>query len=919
MIARRYIQKKSNLFNFFSPMQYLLFFVLFLNFNMLITGVSSASVLEGKIRAIEVEGLTRITKEELVGYICFQEGDNLDREALRAGIKRAFKKGIFLDIAAVAEPYNDGIRLKYIVKEIPIVRKIVIKGNREVSLKDIKKILLFREGEDFHGDLLVRATADLKRFLLRKGFPDADVRVLIENDLKDVDIHVMIEEGNPVIIETVKILPDLKNRLSVSAGDVLDLDKIEEDIGNLRKYYIKQKYIRPVVGPYEFDNGVLVIPVDPRLKQEVAFKGNNALSSKRLLNSVSFLKSEEVNTDLLREGISSIIKLYQQKGYYYVQVSGGIERDENNVRVVFFIYEGEKVILREIAFEGIGISEQAVKDIIPLREGKPFDKDLLAASRESITGFYNALGYFRANVVEVKEEFFNEGRDLKLLFTINQDQLIKIKRIDVRGNSLIGSDEIKNMLLIAEDDPYNEKDISDARYRVLSYYHKLGYANAEVEVGRLVEDDSAFVTFNITENTPFVFGRIIVNGNRKTKEKIIRREFAIKEGEPFQYEAIFKTRQRLYKLGIFDSISIEPIETADVGNCVDGTGESRVRDVLVRLEEGKPGAVEISLGYGDYERLRGSLDISYSNLGGYNRQIGFRTELSSVEERYMLSFTEPWLFNKPHLPLSVSLTKEKSRSIDIDTKDVKYKINRISFIAGVDKEFTQRLKGNLSYEYARVKTTDVEPGVILSKEDTGTVGISSISPSLFYDTRDNPFNPQSGSLKGIVLKLASKAFLSESEFIKAVLQSSWYFQLRRGLVFAFSLKGGIANGLGDSVELPLVERFFLGGRTTVRGYDHDELGPKGDDGNPTGGNVFALANSELRLSFRKGFGMVTFVDAGNVWQRITDVEAVLRYTAGLGVMYNTPVGPIRIDYGYKLNRKKGESAGELHFSLGHAF
>jgi outer membrane protein insertion porin family len=474
-------------------------------------------------------------------------------------------------------------------------------------------------------------------------------------------------------------------------------------------------------------------------------------------------------------------------------------------------------------------------------------------------------------------------------------------------------------LQVEEGAPYNEFDIGDARYRVLALYNRLGFINAEVEVESIIESGSAAVIFKITENEPFIFGKIVISGNQKTKDNIIRREFTIREGDPYNYEAIFRTRQQLYDLGLFTSINFEPIETSDILKHAEKKTYAHTQDILVDLEEGNPGVVEFSLGYGDYEKLRGSLDISYNNLGGLNRQIGLRTELSSIEERYILNFRDPWLFNKPLLPFKASLTKEKIRSIDIDTKDIKYKMNRLSLVVGVDKEFTGSLKGNLNYEYSIVETTEVQPGVILSREDTGTVGISSISPALFYDTRDDPFNPTSGSINGVILKIASRALFSESEFIKAILRSTSYFKLRKGLIFAFSMKGGIAHGLGDTAELPIIERFFLGGRTTVRGYDHDSLGPKGADESPTGGNVFALFNSEFRISLGKGFGLVTFVDAGNVWTKISEFEPILRYTAGLGLRYDTPVGPFRVDYGHKLNREDGESAGEFHFSFGHAF
>ncbi|MCX8068983.1 MAG: outer membrane protein assembly factor, partial [Thermodesulfovibrionales bacterium] len=170
----------------------------------------------------------------------------------------------------------------------------------------------------------------------------------------------------------------------------------------------------------------------------------------------------------------------------------------------------------------------------------------------------------------------------------------------------------------------------------------------------------------------------------------------------------------------------------------------------------------------------------------------------------------------------------------------------------------------------------------------------------------------------VTAKVASFLLFSETDFAKMSFYLNNYFSLSKDMVFATSLRGGIARGFRKTQELPLVERFFLGGRTTVRGYEQDGLGPKGSDGNPTGGNLFAMGNLELRSDIGKGIGLVNFLDFGNVWQR-TDKLSGIKYTTGVGLRYNTPVGPLRVDYGFKLNRDKGDSKGALHFSLGHAF
>ncbi|MEF9475331.1 MAG: outer membrane protein assembly factor BamA [Candidatus Mariimomonas ferrooxydans] len=848
-------------------------------------------------------------------------GDIIDRDILKRDIKRAFKKGIFLDIEAVAEPYEDGIKLKYIVDELPVVKHIGIEGNSRISKRQIKKAFIFRKDEDFKEDLLDSGRILLQHFYFIRGFRDARVKIGIEKDKASnkVNINIQIREGEPLVIKSINILPEAGNHIKLSKGDIFDMGRVENDIERLKRYYRKQKNINPVIGNYEFKDGELTIPITPGPGLEVVFKGNAIFGSKKLLNEVTFLDDKEVTGELVQDAAYRIERLYQKKGYNYIQVSGGIEKEENLIRVIFFIFEGKKTTLREIKFEGINISPEAVKAIIPLRERKPFDMGLLNASRESIIGFYNALGYLEADVKEIKEDFLRDVGELSITFIVHQGPQTKVKKINITGNMAVSTSEIKKVLQINLEDPFNEIDIGDAQYRILSLYSKIGYINAEVEAENILDNGSATVTFKITEGEPFVFGKIIIRGNEKTKDKIIRREFLIEEGEPYHYEALFLTRQHLYKLGLFTDISIKPLESSGLKRSDREKEKTHIQDVLIDLKEGNPGAVELGVGYGDYEKLRGFFDISYSNLGGYNRRIGLRAELNSIESRYLLNFREPWLFNKPSLPLNVSLVKENIKSVNIDTREIRYKVNKLSLLVGVEKELTSRLKASLNYEYTIVKTTDVEPGVVLSKEDIGTLGISSIYPSLFYDSRDNPFNPASGFFGGIVLKFASRAFLSETEFVKVVFQNAWYSRIKKGLIFAFALKGGIAHGFGDTVELPIVERFFLGGRTTVRGYDHDTLGPKGADDSPTGGNIFALANGELRISLGRGFGMVTFIDAGNVWKKISEVNSVLRYTAGLGLRYITPVGPVRLDYGHKLNRESGESAGEIHFSFGHAF
>jgi outer membrane protein insertion porin family len=877
-------------------------------------GTNEAADNSGIIKLIEVAGLTRIDEEELVGLMSFGIGDSLDMRKLDESIRRVFKKEMFLDVKVISEPLDDGIKLRLVVKEIPLIKRITVEGNNRYSIKQIKKIFIYKQGDNYLEELREQAKLSIVAFYERKGYINTNVEIHVMPAAKStISLRVEIDEGQPEFISGLDVPAEVRSLATLSTGDILDKDELDKIISKIKQYYKDRDYIRPVVGPYRFADGQLIIPVSKGPRLDLKFENNMAISAKELTNEVTYVDDEEISDELTAEIVGRLKRLYMSKGYYYAQVAAGVESTDEAVQVTFFIFEGKKVILKKLLFEGISIDPRTLRQIVPLSANQPFDNNLIKASIDSLVRFYNALGYLKIEVPDVKKRFNEEGTELDLNFVINEGPQIKIREIMIYNNKRFSEQEIREALQLNHDEPYNVVDIGDARYRLLSLYNRHGYLDARVEIESEIILDNAFLTFNIDENRPSRTGKIILSGNNKTKSKIINREITIKEGMPYNYEEAEKIKQRLYKLGIFNEVSI---------NALDPLHEDEngfVRDVLVSLKEGNDAAVEVSIGYGDYEEFRGSFDITYSNLGGYNRQVGFRTELSDVEQRYVLSFKEPWLFNQPYVPLNIYFVREQTRSVNIETREVLYKLDKISFIASIDKTLAKRWKAGLSYEYSFTDTKDVKKGVILSREDTGTLGIGSVSPSLFYDTRDNPPDPTSGSKNGIVVKFASAPFLSETEFVKVSFQSASYWRLFKNIVLAVSLRGGVAYDLEDTEELPLIERYFLGGRSTVRGYKHDALGPEGEDGSPTGGNVFGLINGELRFSLAKGFGLVTFVDGGNVWRTIDNISSELKYTVGAGLRYRTPVGPIRVDYGHKLDREQGQSNGEVHFSIGHAF
>ncbi len=861
------------------------------------------------ITEVKVEGLHSIKNEELLYLLGIEAGKGITPELITIGIKRAFLKGIFDNISVFHKGKG---RLRIVVKERDVIEGITIAGIRHFSKREIKSFIYdlpFREGQIMRYDLLKGLRDHVTRSLAERGFPGSriDIDVIRTSKPYRVNLLVNIEEGEPIRIKRLIIIGDgsVRKLLGLDDGDIYDNKELLKGIERIKKYYKKEGRVNFVIGPHTFSKGELSIQINPGKKLNISFTGNEFISSKNLFKELPFTELENFRDDMIEEAVSNMKSLYHRMGFINPQIAPVLSEDAQNIYLNFFIFEGKRVRIRSISFTGNSIAEKSLKDIMISTEGEYLNPEDLSLDRERISEFYNALGYLSAEVDEPLTKINDLQADI--FINIKEGPRTIIDNITIEGNRIIDDESIMAVTGLKKGNPYNEVDISDARYRVLDLYAAQGLIDADLTLRREFVENRARITIVISEGKQIQFGKTIIRGNKKTNNTVIERELLHREGEPLNYSLLTRVRQRLYRLGLFTEVNLEPLERYD-----------SKQDIMVTLKEGNAGAIEFGFGYGDYEKYRGFIDVSYRNLFGMNRQGALRLELTSLEKRFILNYYEPW-FLSASLPLMVIALREDRKEKNIDTGEISYRLTRHTLTGGIERNLTDFLKAELYYEFSVVRTFDVKPDVILSREDTGTLAISAIRPALIYDTRDNPFDPASGILAGLTIKAASGLLLSETDFVKVMMNASMYRRISKRSILALSIRTGIAQGFGSTRELPLVERFFAGGRNTVRGYEQDMLGPKGADGTPTGGNAFIVTDLELRNYLGKGLSFVTFIDGGNVWHKISDMNLSLKYTAGVGLRYNTPVGPLRIDYGHKLMKERGESSGEVHFSIGHAF
>ncbi|MCX7723924.1 MAG: BamA/TamA family outer membrane protein [Thermodesulfovibrio sp.] len=853
------------------------------------------------IKKIEIEGLKSISKEEFIYLFGIKENEPFDPERITLGIKRVFLKDLFDDIIVERK---DQI-IKILIKEKPIISEIEIKSNKYFPESFFKKLLSFKKGDRLK-ELELKKTKDkIEKELKRQGFINSSVKIN-KNFYGDyVDIAIYINEGEPLKIKNIRwegyFDEHIINFLSLNTGEPFNEILVEDFINKVRKYFAKQGLISSEI-TYSFKDGELLLKIKEGKKLKIEFKGVNFLKEKDLKNIAISHFQDKVNENVVKDSINSLITFYKTQGFIDVKIIPLIEELDNEWKITYFIDEGNRKIIEKIDIE-TELSKEELKNILTTKEGFPFNPEQLENDKKTIEEYLKAKGYFYAQVFlpQLKED----NNKISILFKIHEGKKVKISKIEIETKDSLLKSEASEVLKIYREYPFSETTFLEIKRKLREIYLKNGYYDVHIEGKYEIKDNEAYINFKIDEGNKKYFGKSIILGNKKTKTKFIYNRLIPKDEKPYNPFTLEEERQILYKTGLFSRIEVQP-EFKD-----------SFIDLIYNFEEAPAGAFEFGFGYGEYEKAKGFMDLSYVNLFGMNKQIFSRVELSTLENRAYISYTDPWLWKD--ITFKSSLMFEKMKVKNIDTKNIIYKIKKYNASLGFEKKFFESFKVELLYEISYSKTWDVIPEVVISEEDIGELLISGVKASLIYDNRDNPFDPTKGWLAGVNSKFSKKFLGSDIDFIKSSFYINKYTEITKGLVLAKSLRGGWAWIYGKTDNLPISERYFLGGRNTVRGYAYNTVGPK-QDNQPTGGNAFLMGNLEFRTYLGKNFFIVNFLDFGNVWKKVKDVDiSNFKYTAGAGLRYKTPIGPIRVDYGYKLNREKGESRGEIHFSIGHAF
>jgi len=730
----------------------------------------------------------------------------------------------------------------------------------------------------------------------------------------------------------------LARRFKLKSGDPLDARQLVDDRERLIHYLIKRGHLRCSVSldrrERVDDEGrpvvdlVWTVAAGPRL--EVVYQGGRVPIGVR--GRIRKLWSGEAFfDDNIRRASDMLIDHFRSRGFpdVVVRVEEAPEPDGKGRTALAFIIEkgsaakigtievtGNTVLSRD---EVVALLEGA-PDQLPLESGMHYVEDQVSLALARVRSAYRRQGY---NGVRLDHHTGPPqspgGEELTVPLYVNIDEGLPEMVESIRFTGLNGLNEIdlRNRFIYQEGEPYDASQRKEAEAGLVRFIDGEGFIDARLNIDVTWEDRVAHrqgpvarrILITVEEGRRYLVDHWRFSGNVLTDNRVVRQEMVVRPGEPLSRFAMLQSQRNLYRTGLFDQVVIshEPLP---------GPLDEPLRvRLLVEMEERDNLQLTGGVGYDTEERLRGYLQFNNLNFMGARRILGLQLRGSSKRQRLQLTGTETRFLNRSDMEATVvafaAIEQEES-----------YDISRLSASFQVDWEFSPRWRFLYGYNFEanRLDEVRVFEDVIEDREET--VRISRLRLSPIYDARDDIFNPSRGLFVSGELESALDVLGSEVQFLRSLWSGSYHQPLFGRTVWVSSLRLGLMGWPGSDQYIPLSERFYAGGSNTVRGFPLDRLGPLDPKtGLPLGGEALLVFNQEVRFPLYGDLGASLFVDVGNVYLTVQDMfdGFDLRYTAGLGMRYRTPVGPVRMEYGWVLDREEGEGRGEFYLSIGNAF
>lgn len=900
------------------------------------------SMTSGPLGSLQVDGrpvadwrveapLPRLASAARQG-ITLRRGGPYRIDEVRRSIQNIYALGYVSDVRVEATETESGLDLTFVVLPAPHLGEIRFSGESPVGTATLREALRLRPGDRVDRQLVEQQAERMQLTLADRGYLQASVQgeLSLREGGTRADVTFHLDPGSPTRLRSLEIEGDLgevsraeiQERLGLREGATYRPLDLEGGIEDLRHYLALRNYFHSRVevtspafdpGANTFDLG-LTVELGPRVELELTVEGR---SLEELREMLPIWEESSVADWVLKATRRRILEDLQSRGYWRPLIIFNRQRDEagRNVEVTFNVRPLSRAAVEQVVFEGnASISAAELQEVVQTRESRLFRSSRFRSrqwerDQAAVRSLYQRRGFREVQIVDAPVSLDSPGGGLRARMIIDEGPQTVVDGVRLVFASALERPELepgewRDQLQLANGGPFNPAALRDDEGRLRILLANAGYPRAAVRSSFEIDEEThrAQVVYTLFPGQRTRVGRVLVAGNVRTDDEVILRELELVPGSPYTYEGIVRSQSRLYRLGLFSRVEIAPARP-------DGIDEERT--LVVRVEEGPRNRLSWGLGYDSEEGPRGLVTLGNDNLWGMGRQGTLSLRASFREQRGRLVLTEPYLFGRRLSTSAISFFES--------VKEEGFDVERLGATLQVTKRHSESLTSFGRYTFRQVRTfnLEVDPAE-LDLEDRSAI-IGSFVYSLIRDTRPNPIDPRTGTYQTLDVELSSEAVGSEADFLKIFGRSQWYWPVGPAVV-ATSGRLGLAFPFAGDDDLPLPERLFTGGSSSLRAFGLNAAGPADANDNPLGGEVLLLGNVELRFPVRGNVGAVLFADVGNVF---ADLESVsfegIREVAGIGVRYATPVGPVRVDWGHLLDPRPGEDPSRFFLSIGHTF
>ncbi|MGB8992780.1 MAG: outer membrane protein assembly factor BamA [Desulfobaccales bacterium] len=658
----------------------------------------------------------------------------------------------------------------------------------------------------------------------------------------------------------------------------------------------------------------VLVKEKPSIRQ-IMVEGNRKVKKDKILEVMNLKPFSVASEGAIREDINKVQKMYREKGFYEAHVTYKLlPVTENEVDLVLNIDEGGKMAIKDINFEGNkSFKAKELRQVMETKErgfylislitgAGTLNRDTLERDLEKISAFYYNHGYIKAKVGEPRIE--TKGKWIYITIPIQEGPEYKVGTLDVTGELLEDKDKLLKLLETHKGKIYSRETMQKDLTTLADFYADHGYANADI-VPLVKENNEKLlvdVAFDIHKGQKVYFERIEIAGNVKTRDKVIRRELRVYEQDLFSATNLKESIKNLRRLEYFEDVNFSTSP---------GSAPNRM-NLRVTVKERPTGTFGLGAGYSTQDRLVGMVEISQNNLFGRGQQVKVQGIIGAISHRVRASFVEPYLFDRP-LSLGIDAFNWE-RQYDEYTRVSEGGVLRLSH--PLKWKYTRLF---WMYRFENVNLNNLVPHA--SEVLVQAAKIHNTSATSFVirrDSRDSTFAPTHGSDNSVSVEMAGLG--GDTAFLRYIAETGWYIPIKWDCVGVLHARAGGMNKLSWG-QMPAYELYYLGGIDTIRGFKYAEISPRDPRTNDRiGGPRFLQLNHEIRFPLYKKLGLTgtVFVDAGNVYGPHY-VGPFLRTSAGVGFRWFSPMGPLRVEWGYNLSKHPWERSGAWEFTMGGTF